>query len=349
MKAANLKYGVLSVLVTLVALIIALMPFHAFLTVWGAHLVGHYTALRLWKEALLLICMIGTLYLIIFDRHIRSHALTRRLIQLILLYVGIVLVWGAFAYAHHNVTAKALGYGLIVDLRFPIFFLVCWTVALRTSRLRDRWPKLLFWPAAIVVVFGLLQIFVLPHNFLSHFGYGPTTIAPYETINHNSHYIRIMSTLRGANPLGAYLLVPLSALGVLISAGRRQWKLVLLLLAGLIVLFFSFSRSAWLAVIASGITIILLQPKLRAWRTKIAIAIALIVIVLGGLTIGFRHNQSVQNIILHTQANSAIKATSDQGHTSALRDGLHDIIRQPLGRGPGTAGPASTTIIGHRG
>ena len=34
-------------------LIILLMPFHAFLTVWIASGVDHYTAVRLWKEALL--------------------------------------------------------------------------------------------------------------------------------------------------------------------------------------------------------------------------------------------------------------------------------------------------------
>ena len=275
------------------------------------------------------------------DQRIRHQTLARRLIWVILGYTAVVVVWGIVAYARHNVTAKAFGYGLIVDLRFPLFFLACWTVALRTSRLRDRWQHLVFWPSVVVIVFGLLQILVLPHNFLSHFGYGPNTIAPYETINHNSHYIRIMSTLRGANPLGTYLLVPLSALGVLIAAGRRQWRLGLLLLGGLIVLAFSFSRSAWLAALVSAAIIILVHPKLKPWRPKILITGAVLIVLLAGLAIGFRHNQHLQNIVLHTQSQSAVKSTSDENHASALRTGLHDIIRQPLGRGPGTAGPAS--------
>jgi hypothetical protein len=39
----------------LVALVVVLVPFHAFLTVWGSALFGHYTALRLWDDGLLLV------------------------------------------------------------------------------------------------------------------------------------------------------------------------------------------------------------------------------------------------------------------------------------------------------
>lgn len=332
---------------TIVMLIIALLPFHALLTIWGSSLVGHYTALRLWKEILLLLCIIGALFLVFTDRRIRGQTLARRLIQLILLYIAIVLVWGAAAYLHHNVTAKALGYGLIVDTRFPIFFLITWAIAVRTSRLRSSWQKLILWPAALVIVFGLLQAFILPRDFLSHFGYGPATIAPYETINHNSHYIRIMSTLRGADPLGAYLLVPLSALVVLLANRWRQWKLLVFFLAGLVVLFFSFSRGAWLGLLLSLLTVCLLHDKLKPYRKKLLAGLAAVVLIVAALAVGFRHNAYVQNIFLHTQSHSAVAATSDQGHASALRSGLHEIIHQPLGRGPGTAGPASV-YNGHK-
>ena len=84
MRAAALKYRILSLVTSLVMVIILLMPFHAFLTVWGASLLGHYTALRLWKEVLLLVCIVGTLYLVATDRKIRSHTLTRRLVWLIM-------------------------------------------------------------------------------------------------------------------------------------------------------------------------------------------------------------------------------------------------------------------------
>jgi hypothetical protein len=198
------------------------MPFHAFLTVWGASLLGHYTALRLWKEVLLVFCVVGAICLVATDHKIRSHTLTRRLVWLILGYMLLTLVWGLLALNQHDVSAKALGYGLIINLRFLAFFLVTWAVALRMSRLRIHWQWVVLWPAAIVIVFGLLQILVLPRDFLSHFGYGPATIPAFETINNNIHYVRIASTLRGANPLGAYLLIPISLLSILLVRGKRR-------------------------------------------------------------------------------------------------------------------------------
>ena len=76
MRASALKYRILWLVASISMLIILVMPLHAFLTVWGSSLVGHYTALRLWKEALLLICIAGTLYLVLTDGKIRAHTLT---------------------------------------------------------------------------------------------------------------------------------------------------------------------------------------------------------------------------------------------------------------------------------
>ena len=117
-----------------------------------------------------------------------------------------------------------MGYGLISNLRFLAFFLVTWAVALRMARLR-----------VALAVDGLLAghrggairivaDFVLPTDFLRHFGYSDATIPAFETINNNHDYVRIASTLRGANPLGAYLLIPISLLSVLLIRNGRNWR-----------------------------------------------------------------------------------------------------------------------------
>ena len=341
MRASALKYAILTLTATLAALILLLMPFHAFLSVWGSSLVGHYTALRLWKEVLLAVSLLGVAYLMITDHKIRSHTLTRRLVWLILLYALLNLLWGLVEYRRHDVSLKALGYGLIVDLRFPAFFLVTWAIALRTSRMRAQYQRLILWPAIVVVVFGLLQAFVLPLNFLGHFGYGSQTIPPYETINNNVHYIRIASTLRGANPLGAYLLIPISFLSVLVVRGKRNWQYLLFLLAALLTLYFSFSRSAWVGVAVSiGVVLALSLRTVQAKRWAAAV-VGLGVVVIAGLLIGWHHNMRVENIFLHTQTHSAVATTSNEGHIGALKDGLRDLAHHPLGQGPGSAGPAS--------
>lgn len=342
MRVSALKYTVLTWVSIISMLIILLVPFQGFLTVFGAHLIGHYTALRLWDEILLVVVVVGIFYLLLTDSKIRFNTLYRRLVWLIFGYIALNLVLGLIAYSRHNVTAKALGFGLIVNLRYLIFFLATWAAALRMSKLRHSWRYLVIWPAVIVVVFGLLQIFVLPHNFLSHFGYGLNTIPAMETINHNSKYIRIGSTLRGANPLGAYMILPLSLTLLLVTRSKNpSRKQVLFLLGSLIVLFFSFSRSAWLGALFSLGFIIFMSPLAKKYPKQILGTAGTIVVAALLLVAVFHNNKTFQNYVFHTQSNSAIKTTSDQQHDSALTTGLKQVVKEPLGHGPGTSGPAS--------
>jgi hypothetical protein len=324
-----------------IIIILALVPFHGFLTVSLSSLVGHYTAIRLWEEYLLLIVAIGTIYTLLVEPKIRAAILSRKIVWLIVSYLIVQLVWGLVAYQYHDVDKKALAYGLLIDSRYLIFFLCTWVAALKTDLLRNRSLRLVIYPALVVIVFGLLQIFVLPRNFLSHFGYNSNTIVPFETINHNSHYIRIQSTLRGANPLGAYLIIPLSLAAVLFVRFKKTLKKLIFLIAGFIVLIFSFSRSALLGAIVSTAFGSFHSLKSRMTKTRLVYVIIIGLLVLAGLLFAFRNNPRIQNITFHTQNHSAIKTTSDEGHSSALRRGIKDVIHDPLGRGPGTAGPAS--------
>lgn len=347
MKTSALKYTVLSWVSIFTMLILMLMPFHALLTVWGYSLIGHYTALRLWKEVLLALSVIGILYLLLTDQKIRTHTLSRRLVWLILLYMLLNVIWGLLALNQHDVTAKALGYGLIVNLRFLVFFLVTWAVALRMSRLRSHWQWMVYWPAMGVAAFGILQIFILPHDFLRHFGYGPHTIPVLETINNNPHYIRIASTLRGANPLGAYLLIPISLLVVLLLTKRRTWLQAGFLAELLLVLFFSFSRSAWIGAVLSIAVILVLSIHTRPAKRVTLGVIAGVLVLSAGLTVAFHRSARFENFIFHTQTHSAVSTTSNESHLTALKISAKDILHQPLGRGPGTAGPASIYNTGH--
>lgn len=341
MKASALKYGILSWVGFLTIAIIVVMPFHAFLTVWLSSIFGHYTALRLWKEVLFVVCGLGALYLLATDTKIRNFTLSRRLVWLIGAYIVVLVIGGLVALYDGRVTAKAFGYGLILDLRFLLFFLITWAVSLRLSRMRSHWQWIVLWPAAIVVIFGVLQALILPHNFLSHFGYGSATIAPFETINHNNNYIRVMSTLRGANPLGAYLILPVSMLSVLLFSKKLERRQLALLVVMLICLFFTFSRSAWLGALVSLAVVLVLSLHTRKSRlVATSVGVAVLLLGAGSLAV-LRHNDHFENVVFHTQEETTIKTTSNQGHAAGLRDGFRDIKHQPLGNGLGTAGPAS--------
>jgi hypothetical protein len=331
-----------SVLPWIVAVILVLVPFHAFLTVYLASLVGHYTLLRLWDEFLLAILAVGSIILIFKDRQLRVKLFSWRLVQLILFYSVLTIVWGLVAYAKHQVTTKALGYGLIVNLRFLIFFICTYAVASKNPILKLVWPKLLLIPAGIVIIVGLLQRLVLPYDFLKHFGYNSSTIFPYEDINHNIHFPRIMATLRGANPLGVYAVLIITCVAAFWLKFKKQRLLWSFFGVGaFLVLIFSYSRGAWVGALASLLALIWMSFKnkrLKQMSLAIAGALAIIAVV---LAFSLRNNVTFQNVVFHTQKNSVVKTTSDQGHASGLKSGLDDVLHEPFGRGPGTAGPAS--------
>lgn len=332
----------------LVALVLVLVPFHAFLTVWGSSLVGHYTVLRLWDDVALLLLLGICSYWLIKDVSLRRWFSGNLLVRLFIAYAGLQILLGVVALVKGEVVPRALAYGLLIDLRFLAWFLAVVLVAQRSAWLQRSWLRLVVVPAAVVVVFAALQYMVLPHNFLSHFGYdAKTTIAPIETINHNNHYIRVQSTLRGANPFGAYLVLVLSTLGALFLAGRRRIVCGVLGVVALFALYASGSRSGWIgAVIALGLVVWL---SLRSRRSRIIFGgagLALLVVAASSLLL-LRSHPAVQNAILHTQDHSQVKISSNDAHASAFTTNVKDVLEQPLGDGPGTAGPASEYNVGH--
>lgn len=322
--------------------VLALVPFHAFLTTWGSALVGHYTLLRLWNDAALLMLLGITGWWLAHDTPLRNWFTRSLLVRLILAYALLSFLLGFIALAKGDVDPKALAYGLLVNLRFLAWFLAVLLAARRSTWLARSWPRLLLIPAAAVVVFAALQYTVLPHNFLEHFGYRTdTTIAPIETINHNSHYIRVQSTLRGANPLGAYLVLVLSVLGTLFLRGKKKLVCGALGVVALVALYATGSRSGWIGALL-GLTVVA-WFSLRTGRARAlfsAVTLGGAIVAVGGYLL-LKDNVHIQNELLHTQAHSLNKVSSNDAHASAVAAGAKDVVHQPFGDGPGTAGPAS--------
>lgn len=323
-------------------LILVLVPFHALMTVWLSSEVGHYTLLRLWKEFLLLPVLVGALYVLFKDKSTRSSFFSSNLVKLIFLYFVVMVACAAGGILSNGVSAKAMWYGLLVDLRFLVFFLAAAVLAGKYARLRASWLKLLLIPAILVAAFAVLQYMVLPYDFLKHFGYGDSTIPPYETINHNLEHIRVMSALRGANPLGAYLVLPICAIGVLLIGERQQRRDKLIVGAGLLLaLIFSFSRSAWIGTGAGLALVAWLSLESRRARRNLLIAVAVVFAAAVLVAIGLRHNSDFENIFLHTQRGSTSLVSSNEGHRTALESAVKDMVRRPFGSGVGSAGPQS--------
>ncbi len=364
---------VVRILVVTATAMMALLPFHAFLTVWASSLVGHYTAMRLWKEFLLAGLVIGCAMLYLLPaRHARMPGLSglsgtpglvetwRRLrfsrptefwlATLIPIYLLLLAGYGAAAYVAHAVSLKAAAFGVLLDSRFLVFFLVIWLLSIRSDLIVRHWRQILLVPAAVVICFGLLQFSVLPADFLTHFGYGKQTIEAIQTVDQKADYQRIQSTLRGANPLGAYLVLVLAALGSLAlrqtgskqrAGSSRRSYYALAFAAACAALAMTFSRSAWIGTMATcGYLLWNTLRGTRYWR-QVVVAGTVGLVIFGTVGIMLRQNDTFQNAFLHTDEHSRSVTSSNQGHFMATTNGLRDVVRQPLGRGPGTAGPAS--------
>ncbi|MDB5181893.1 MAG: hypothetical protein JWP13_656 [Candidatus Saccharibacteria bacterium] len=324
------------------AAIIALMPFHAFMTVWLSSGVGHYTLVRLWKEILLLLLLVGAGFLFVTQPKVRAACKRQPLIGLMCIYVLFVILVGGVAYIFDGVSLKAYTYGVLLDSRYLVFFCVTWLATQYSDLLVRFWKHLLLIPAAVVAGIAALQYTVLPADFLRHFGYGPDTIRPTLTIDQKDAYKRVQSTLRGPNPFGAYLVVVLSALSALLLKikNQRLGLIVLYVLAGL-ALVFTFSRSAWLGALASTAWLLWMAVSSMRWRKVLLVGGAAALVSFGALGYLLRENDHFQNVFFHTNEHSQSSESSNFGHAKAVSEGLKDIARQPWGSGTGTAGPAS--------
>ena len=321
--------------------IIGMVPFHAFLTVWGASFGLNYTALRLWSLVPLFLLALFAAYWCWRDRALRQWLTRSYLMRLVAVYAFLMLVLGARGLVMGTVSLSAFCLGLYLNLRFLALF-VAVVMLMRYARShQERWLRPVFVTATIVAAFAVLQYLVLPVDFLGHFGYGTATIEPFETINNNSEYIRVASTLRGANPLGAYMLVIIT---LIVAVWRRlkprlPWGILLAFCLG--ALAFTFSRSAWLGLAVSVLFVLAVQFRPWRYRRRATLVIVALIGMLGAAYAVFGNNQFVQNMLYHTDDSSTVAVSSNDQRTSALRQGLSDVLHEPLGRGVGSAGPAS--------
>lgn len=317
--------------------ILLLLPLHALFTIWAGSNLGHLDLWRLWKEILILGILPGIVYLLWQQTALRQWFFKDKVVRLYLAYLGLFAVTSVPALLRGRVNRDALIYGWLIDLRFIGFFIISMLVAASSYFLITHWRKILFWPAAVVVVFGLLQRLALPYDWLKHLGYGPDTIPAYQTVDNKLELRRIQSTLRGANPLGAYLVLVITGIFV---ARRRLWLTTAGLATALVVMFFSYSRSAWIGTaIAIGLLVYWLLNSQRHHRRLLLALGGLIAVTAVGIY-SLRNEPSAQTTFFHTSSSSANRSSNDI-RSHALSLGWHDVIREPAGRGPGTAGPAS--------
>lgn len=325
-----------------ILVILAGIVVHAPLSVWlGTFLPEYSLLIKSWKEIIML-ALLALVCIIIARRRLWKELLSDWLLRLSLVYAALHLVVMVFLWQGATSTLA----GIAIDLRYILFFVLVYLAVKIIPSLRRNIVLAATIGAAIVVGFATLQLF-LPPDVLTHIGYGEETIAPYLTVDKNPDYIRVNSTLRGPNPLGAYSGIVLGAVtaalvkGKLVSQNRKVKYLVGVLAAcALVALWISFSRSALVAGIITVVAVAFITLFKKASK-KMWTATAVIALVLLGGLFAVRNTSFVSNVIFHENPNGGSEISSNEDHLSSLEYGLRQAMSEPLGVGVGSTGSAS--------
>jgi O-antigen ligase len=318
--------------------LLAYAPFHAVISTWLTSNFGNEVLFKGFKDGLLFVLFVLSVWV--------YRAKVKELLKLPVgkiaaLYAVLVLGMAALVSGQNRVQIV----GVVTLLRPIAAFIIGYLVLSNKARMTKR----IFLAGALCVsLFGFLQATVLPKDILTHVGYGQSTIPAYFTIDNNQDLVRIISTMRGPNPLGAYMVVVVS---MLVSFGAYLWRkagnekespyLGIALIVGLIALYSSGSRSAWLGLLVSGFIVVWLWST-KKFRTVLMVGLVGFVL-LGALGLRvYKDTAFVSQTILHTDRNEWSSVNSDDARRANTRAAKRDVFAKPVGYGTGSAGIAST-------
>jgi hypothetical protein len=295
-----------------------------------------------WKEVLLII-LVGLTVVSVFHDSSYSRFMRDKVILVTVAYC-LLHVLSAMVLFHEPLSVIS---GLMIDLRYIVFFLVVYVWLSRYPPLRRPILKVVAGGAVLVFGFAIAQVFILPYDILSYVGYNKDTIIPYLLVDNNYEFIRINSTLRGPNPLGAYAAMIISILIAYVITRekpkrRRDYIPFFILIGAMITLWASYSRSALIgACIGLGFIMSLKFIPLLKRSKRITLGVILILVVMVGVVTSNANSQFISHILLHQNPNSNHLSRTNIEHVESLKDGSSRMINQPLGAGVGTTGSAS--------
>lgn len=317
------------------------MPFHVFLVQWLSAYTGGIDVWKAGKDIVLVLFLIITLALVIYKKRFKDTYFW-------------ILVGGAFAYflvhllvwfGNPGIDNQAALLGTAYNCRLFGYAILGWgAFIIYPGKFNLKLAfKFMLAASAAVAFLGVLQ-YLLPKDFLSHFGYSiERGVKPMFFIDDKPDLPRIMSTIRDPNSLGAYLILPITLLSIVLIKLKANRMLTggLILLLGL-ALTLTFSRSAWLGTAASLLLafawIYQAQVKVFARKYSLYIAAGAILVVLGAFAM--RDQYFVQNVIFHADESTQLTSPNDLRVDFAQKVS-DQIMEKPFGHGPGTAGLVS--------
>lgn len=331
--------------------ILILVPFHGLISVLiESHLHNELIA-KTWKEFLLLFATTATVLDMSRQRDQAKKFLARRLHQLIIVYA----VYHVVLFAILQPPALAALVAMLVNVRFLVLFMVARWFIQRLSKpdYASMFARVTMLSLGVLIATAFIKDYGISLRFWESLGYGSETLPVRYTLDDNQEITRASGFTRGPNVLA--MLVALFSSGIyariLVQARTASsfrsfmWRRasvsnVVILGVAITVLLLSYSRSGLLAFIiqAVGLTVLALSVY---WRRRFLGASLLVgTLIAIGLFSQIGSSSLVRTLILHDDPETG-GVSSTTVRFEANQVALESVIDNPIGEGPGTAGPAS--------
>lgn len=316
--------------------LIALLPLHALaVTVLTKLIAGPgrapLSALALWKEGLLGVILVVACAEVVTQWKREWGGRRWGLDSIDTLIIALVALGLIVSLPTSPRPTPSFLLGIKYDLVPPVLFFILrrvdWSEAFKTKAMAT-----LLLVGAVVSLYGILTFF-LPIGFFTWLGYsdmhslflpdGP--LAPFQLIG-GSGLHRIQSTMSGPNQLGIWLLLPLSVAWLAVYCKRSALNIAFFVLP-LVAILLTFSRAAWIgAAVVIGTGFLLQQSRwVRRRAFFVGMPAALLAVVL----------------LASVFPSIILRSASTRGHIEKPLAGIRAMIDDPLGRGLGSAGPAT--------
>jgi O-antigen ligase len=252
---------------------------------------------------------------------------------LILSYLALSLIYVFYGLADGK-SALALMQGFLTASRFGLVYFAFKIDLLKNLSLKTS-KKMLALSLGLIILVSLAQVF--KPDVLNYLGYQSSPVKGISTVD-GTGLVRAQSLLRGPNPLGAFLLIPLSLAIFSYKSLIKNKKLLILAIGCLVCLVLTWSRSAWLGF---GLILIIKALSVIKFNKKVLISGSAALI---GLALGFSvyaKTDSFKTVFLHDKPGVGGASTSDDNRLRSYKNALNLIAHKPLGLGIADAGPAS--------
>jgi O-antigen ligase len=316
------------------SILLVLMPFHAFFSIYLGSIGLNQALVQSWKEVLIIILAFCWLLLCLSKQklYIKFDVTNSLFIAIIVISLIVTL----FA----RPSSSATLFGIKTNLVAIVVYLIAQIPIPNKEFIRKNIHWLVIAPGLVVAIFAILQSTIIPESFFRLLGYNASNINPQQIVDGSLVFHRAFSTLGGPNQLGNYLIVPL-VFSLIYATKKKNWWMISFTVLFTLAIVLSFSRSAWLGAIVAITAGLLLIFTIRQRLIFMGVLVTMMVIGLIIFPTIVKSYPRLENIVFHGRYFENRIEGSDQARLDAITNATQAVMSNPIGHGLGSAGPAS--------